>query len=661
VTLTFLVEVDFLNNGTWTDITTYVEDLSITRGRTRETDSISPGTLTLTLQNSGGRFTPGNASGAYYPSVKVNRPLRVSVNTGTQTYLISTQVDSWTVTWEGGRLAKCTVQATDEFKGLARRVSQSFYAETVLDNPGLPSIAFYPLSESPGSTAFGDMNPSVNNPVAQLRGSKYGAASFSAGNGAGFLVGAPQATYCGFAAGPNPGTNTQAMTVIQLAGAPVAGGAVPPTAGPWTWGCWFNVQYAPAVGDYTLLYARTAPNYDPSLNTRAGVAILSMGFDGRLTFTLLDKAGTSISTSSIGSSAGGPGWHYVTASLAADQKTVNLFVDNAAYSTVSATALLPARYTWFVAGGRMSPWGESANGLNGNLANIEVYSAADTGLGNSIRYLFGQVGYYLAGGTSDRFTNLAQNYGFNTVGQAPVSADTGLTSRMANLDTTGQTYLALLQQITDTEQGVMYMRGDGSLMFRNRAYRVNQAPAFTLDNSRGDVNLDYQVGIDDSLLFNDYAVTRPGGPVVRVRDTTSPSIADNGVYTNVANGQSAPVVLVTTDPELTDYAAYKVATYSQPQPRTPHITVELTTAQSLWPTVVGVDIGTRITVTNLPPEASSASADYIIESVNWAYSALTDAWTLSMNTSPPGDFHYPILTLDDPKYGLLNGANALFY
>jgi hypothetical protein len=70
---------------TWTDVTDYVEahrDISIDRGRGDEFSTVQPSRLSLTLDNTDGRFTPENAAGAYYPNVKKGRPIRVSTRSG---------------------------------------------------------------------------------------------------------------------------------------------------------------------------------------------------------------------------------------------------------------------------------------------------------------------------------------------------------------------------------------------------------------------------------------------------------------------------------------------------------------------------------------------------------------------------------------------------
>ncbi|GGU90929.1 hypothetical protein GCM10010275_29900 [Streptomyces litmocidini] len=66
----------------WTDITRYIalsdsEGISIGRGAGDELSDTQTGTLSVAVDNSDGRFTPGNASSPYYPNVRRNAPIRV--------------------------------------------------------------------------------------------------------------------------------------------------------------------------------------------------------------------------------------------------------------------------------------------------------------------------------------------------------------------------------------------------------------------------------------------------------------------------------------------------------------------------------------------------------------------------------------------------------
>ncbi|MFF1348514.1 LamG domain-containing protein [Streptomyces sp. NPDC058322] len=71
---------------TWTDITPrvdMVQGVTITRGASDELSETQPGSATLTLDNQDGALTPGNPASPYYPFVRRNAPVRVSVTTTT--------------------------------------------------------------------------------------------------------------------------------------------------------------------------------------------------------------------------------------------------------------------------------------------------------------------------------------------------------------------------------------------------------------------------------------------------------------------------------------------------------------------------------------------------------------------------------------------------
>jgi hypothetical protein len=65
----------------YTDITRWVDTISGTlRGRSYELDQEETGSISLTLDNADGRFTPGSSLSPYYPYVKANRRLRIRGN-----------------------------------------------------------------------------------------------------------------------------------------------------------------------------------------------------------------------------------------------------------------------------------------------------------------------------------------------------------------------------------------------------------------------------------------------------------------------------------------------------------------------------------------------------------------------------------------------------
>jgi hypothetical protein len=114
---------------TWSEISPWVLGFTITRPSTRLAGPLwnyQPGTISVVLDNSDGRFDPDNLAGPYVLSgvtqLAAMVPVRVRCNFGSGAYpLYSGFADGWlpaAVTYEGG-YAELTVSGTDAFKVLA--------------------------------------------------------------------------------------------------------------------------------------------------------------------------------------------------------------------------------------------------------------------------------------------------------------------------------------------------------------------------------------------------------------------------------------------------------------------------------------------------------------------------------------------------------------
>lgn len=77
-----VVRMDLNIAGTWTNVTGDLytaEGVNITRGRTDEASAPQASALTFALNNRTGNYTPRNPTGAYYPNLTRNTPVRVGV------------------------------------------------------------------------------------------------------------------------------------------------------------------------------------------------------------------------------------------------------------------------------------------------------------------------------------------------------------------------------------------------------------------------------------------------------------------------------------------------------------------------------------------------------------------------------------------------------
>lgn len=105
---------------TWTDITGYVREFSIRRGRQHELDRVAAGELVATLDNNDARFDPTNTSSPYTPNVRPMRRIRARARWNNVDYnLFHGYAEAWTPTWQAGGLDSIvTVTAADLFKVL---------------------------------------------------------------------------------------------------------------------------------------------------------------------------------------------------------------------------------------------------------------------------------------------------------------------------------------------------------------------------------------------------------------------------------------------------------------------------------------------------------------------------------------------------------------
>lgn len=115
---------------TWTEITSYWRDLSVSRGRSSELDDFQAGSLTVTLDNRDRRFDPTYSSGPYFSNLLPRRQIKVeAVIGGTTRAVFRGHVASWRQAWSFDDGQQCVVTASDAFALLAARtVPESAHA-----------------------------------------------------------------------------------------------------------------------------------------------------------------------------------------------------------------------------------------------------------------------------------------------------------------------------------------------------------------------------------------------------------------------------------------------------------------------------------------------------------------------------------------------------
>ena len=156
---------------TWTDVSSYVEaqdGLSWSLGRQDEHSTAQPGRLSLTLNNTDGRFTPGYTSGAYYPNVLLGRPVRVRSTFNSWTYSEWLgYVDSWPVSWPGGTDAHSTVTITAATR--MARMGNGATLRSIIEETMAPysPAAYFTMGDPAGSTQAADSSGNGYGPFPQ--------------------------------------------------------------------------------------------------------------------------------------------------------------------------------------------------------------------------------------------------------------------------------------------------------------------------------------------------------------------------------------------------------------------------------------------------------------------------------------------------------------
>src|SRR5260370_715486 len=171
----------------WTDVTAWVRldaPLSLQRGRQDNMSQIPAGRLTLTADNSDGRFTVGRSSSPWAPNVKIGR--RIQVNIPDQNGTLHTRFDGLItelpLQWQGGpgigNLA--VIQAADILAWLARQPNLLSWTqpEMLADSP----LALWSLADPSGVTQASDQAAQGAAPLkAVSQGDGTGAAAGGAG------------------------------------------------------------------------------------------------------------------------------------------------------------------------------------------------------------------------------------------------------------------------------------------------------------------------------------------------------------------------------------------------------------------------------------------------------------------------------------------------
>jgi hypothetical protein len=612
---------------TWTNVSEYVEadrGLSIQRGRPDQFSTVQPSRLSLTLDNTDGRFTPEFASGAYFPDVKKGRPIRVRLDL-LGIILFTGYVDEWPVEWPGGSESHSTVTVTASSR-MARLGRSTEFKSIVEEEYGYDSPTLhFPLGEPANSTTAGNIAPGRSDVLTVTQLGTGGTLAFGAGTGPGTDdLTAPVFT-------PASAGNGLYLTSTLVDPAATSSATV------------LDVEFWINTSDSSSQLVNLTR---PGLNASDYFIVEASG--GQVFATAALNGGTptqAIAPTTVTDGA----THHVSARLtfSGGVLTASVMVDGGtrvtAGVTVAAASIPP--FTVLNVGSR-GPGFTSL--LTGTVAHLALYAGASAIADARFteHYTAGATGFTsdASGARIERYARLA---GIPT---AEVSTETGLSTSIGHKDTTGESPVSAMEAVAETEDGVVFDAGDGTLTFHARDHRYTATSAFTLDCEAGDVETGYLPRLDDQHLTNDMTASRPEG--VKIRSTNEDSIEEYGYY------RATKEILTTSDNEVQSRADWQVNRFGTPRVTVPDVAVELTACDpSLAATILAAEIGTRFTVDNLPAQAPAASADYFVEAISDDIGV--NSWRRSFTTSPAE--YANVWILDSATLSQLDSTTVLAY
>jgi hypothetical protein len=587
------VYVGIYYSGGWHNISTDVNELdglTITRGRQNEGSTADPARLTLSLQNPTGTYSPRNPSSSLYGLIGRNTPIEVWVYVGAAWHQrFYGEVTSWPQTW--GLKGSTQAFAHIEASGVTRRLGQGasplrsplFRAISTL---GSNLVGYWPCEDADGATQY----------------------SVTIGSQAMQIKGAPStANYDGFPSSePMPTLETGTLTAM-------APGYVASNQAQVRW-----ATYIPSTttNNTVLLTAYftggTLARVDVTWSTGGGLK--AEGFD------------------TSGASAGSATYAFAAQNV---NQRLSLEMQTSGSDILWALAQVqPGASGGSVGGGTFT--GVTIGRVSRVVANPNAGTLTNIAFGHLtierlITTLFDVSTYVLAAyageWASNRIDRLCAENDLNI--DLPVDGETQSMGVQGTDD-----LLTLLRECETTDGGILYEpRDDDGLAYRTSESLYSQADDDLVTVAYVDnMLLPFEPVEDDQGLRNKVTVTRSGGSSSTVEETANTlSTSEVGVY------DERVTMSLYLDIDTLQQAGWRVHLGTFDEARWPRIGCDLADPRivantTLRNNLIGIDVGTRLEVTNLPAWLPPDTVSQLV----LGYSETIDAssWRIVYNCTP---------------------------
>lgn len=172
----------YVVSPTWTDVSSYVLDLTVDRGRDDDYGQFV-GTATVTFNNNGGQFNPFNTTGPYYNKLLPNRQIKIEGIANATTYgVFRGYVAGWPMQFsDAGYAATVTIQCFDALSLLAQELIDPVPSDSYILS--LSPTMFYKFNEAITVGAYGTVKDYSGNGLDVTLASPSGAARYPTNTG----------------------------------------------------------------------------------------------------------------------------------------------------------------------------------------------------------------------------------------------------------------------------------------------------------------------------------------------------------------------------------------------------------------------------------------------------------------------------------------------
>lgn len=615
-------DVPLETSPTWTDVTAYVRQIDIDRGRSSEFTSYSPGTARVVLDNRDRRFDPEHSSSPYAGDLVPMVPIRVTAqySTGTTHVVFYGFVMGWPTSYnESNTDAVAVVPAVDAARVLSNALLPEFTmrSEIEADSPW----RYWPLQEFDSADGKPTSEDYLGRGVIATK-SPTTVQQFDAKSPAG----ASQYVRVGLNA-----VGTWAYNPTVQGDTLVAGGywfdSVPPVAGDM----YPDFRWARDVtGSKVKVQIRN--RYNSSLNTWQ---ITLVQFESEVEGLYgLDTTTTNYSTND------GANFFFWTL----DGNDIVVFI-NAVEVYRYTLSTTPYTIVPFALGLEIPV---TTGDRNTGLSHVALYQSRVSAARIAAQYAAG----------------LGYGSELSSVRLGRALDDGGWPASWRDIDTGVQAVgvytpdrlptSRYMEQIGDAEQGELFVNREGSVELRNRSRAVVSIPDAFFDPETDDlpftnVRLD---GNTVDTVRNYIAVRYANGEIVS-QDATS--IGDYGIASE------------TIDARLIDEASaaqaigdVRLARTKDPRTRVTRLDVDVRADASTLVDVIGpLDLADDVVVAFTP----TGVGDPIWRAVRVqgiSHSITPSSWQSSLYLAPgPTGVNGPLLVLDNATYGELDAGNKL--